>query len=126
MATLNNTLHVTERTTAASQSYELTIPSSEYTRSGLGAAIADALSPQVGGVHRIAATLDQQVQLVAGCFSRDPENTRTTGEQLYLDPARCYDTFEEMAIAESRLPEGERIDFVTIVTPNISHFPKPK
>lgn len=77
----------------------------------------------IGGVHRIAATLDQQVQLVAGCFSRDPENTRTTGEQLYLDPARCYDTFEEMAIAESRLPEGERIDFVTIVTPNISHFP---
>ena len=76
----------------------------------------------IGGVHRIAATLDQQVELVAGCFSRDPENTRVTGEQLYLDPARCYDSFEDMAIAEAGLPEGERIDFVTIVTPNVSHF----
>ncbi len=76
----------------------------------------------IGGVHRIAATLDQQVQLIAGCFSRDPENTRVTGAQLYLDPARCYDSFEDMAIAEAGLPEGERIDFVTIVTPNVSHF----
>ena len=77
----------------------------------------------IGGVHRIAATLDQQVELVAGCFSRAPENTRITGEQLYLDPTRCYDTYQEMATAEAKLPLGERIDFVTIVTPNVSHFP---
>jgi predicted dehydrogenase len=76
----------------------------------------------IGGVHRIAATLDQQAELVAGCFSQDPENTRITGQQLYLDPARCYATYEEMAAAEARLPEGERIDFVSIVTPNVSHF----
>lgn len=76
----------------------------------------------IGGVHRIAATLDQQVELVAGCFSRDPENTRVTGEQLYLDPTRCYKTYEEMAVAEARLPEEKRIDFVSIVTPNVSHF----
>src|SRR5688500_46470 len=75
-----------------------------------------------GGVHRIAATLDQQAELVAGCFSRDPENTRITGQQLYLDPARCYATYEEMAAAEAKLPEGERIDFVSIVTPNVAHF----
>lgn len=77
----------------------------------------------IGGVHRIAATLDQQAELVAGCFSRDPENTRITGQQLYLDPARCYATYEEMAAAEAKLPEGERIDFVSIVTPNVVHFP---
>ena len=77
----------------------------------------------IGGVHRIAATLDQQAELVAGCFSRDPENTRITGQQLYLDPARCYASYEEMAAAEARLPEGERIDFVSIVTPNVTHFP---
>ncbi len=77
----------------------------------------------IGGVHRIAATLDQQAELVAGCFSRDPENTKLTGEQLYLDPARCYDSYQEMAAAEARLPEDQRIDFVTIVTPNVSHFP---
>ncbi len=77
----------------------------------------------IGGVHRVAATLDQQAELVAGSFSRDAENTRITGEQLYLDPKRCYATYEEMARAESQLPEGERIDFVSIVTPNASHFP---
>ena len=76
----------------------------------------------IGGVHRIAATLDQQIEVVAGCFSRDPENTRTTGAELYLDPNRCYDSYAEMAAAEARLPEDERIDFVSIVTPNISHF----
>ena len=55
----------------------------------------------IGGVHRIAATLDQQAELVAGCFSRDPENTQITGQQLYLDPARCYASYEEMAAAEA-------------------------
>ena len=77
----------------------------------------------IGGVHRIAATLDQQVEVVTGCFSRDPDNTRVTGKQLYLDPSRCYQTYEEMAGAEAKLPDDQRIDFVTIVTPNVSHFP---
>jgi len=77
----------------------------------------------IGGVHRMAAALDQQIELVAGSFSRDPENTRLTGEQLYLDPSRCYDTYEAMADKEAALPEGERIDFVSIVTPNKMHFP---
>jgi len=76
----------------------------------------------IGGVHRIAAALDQQIELVAGCFSRDPENTRTTGNQLYLDLARCYDSYEAMAAGEAKLPEDERIDFVAVVTPNVSHF----
>ncbi|MCG9130639.1 Gfo/Idh/MocA family oxidoreductase [Candidatus Poribacteria bacterium] len=76
----------------------------------------------IGGVHRVAATLDQQIEVVAGCFSRDPENTRTTGAELYLDPNRCYNSYVEMAAAEATLPENERIDFVSIVTPNISHF----
>ena len=76
----------------------------------------------IGGVHRIAATLDQQIEVVAGCFSRDPENTRVTGAELYLNPDRCYDSYAEMAAAEATLPENERIDFVSIVTPNISHF----
>ena len=76
----------------------------------------------IGGVHRIAAALDQQIELVAGCFSRDPKNTRETGGQLYLDPSRCYDSFEAMAAGEAKLPEDQRIDFVSIVTPNVSHF----
>ncbi len=77
----------------------------------------------IGGVHRMAAALDQQIELVAGCFSRDFENTRETGRQLYLDPARCYPTYEAMAAAEAKRPVGDRIDFVSIVTPNVLHFP---
>ncbi len=77
----------------------------------------------IGWVHRMAAALDQQVEFVAGCFSRDFENTRLTGEQLYLDPARCYPSYQEMAKAEASLPPDQSIDFVSIVTPNDSHFP---
>lgn len=77
----------------------------------------------IGGVHRMAAALDQQIELVAGCFSRDPANTAETGRQLYLDPARCYATFDEMAEREAARAPGDRIDFVAIVTPNRAHFP---
>lgn len=77
----------------------------------------------IGGVHRMAAALDQQVDFCAGCFSKDAANTKITGEQLYLDPSRCYENYEEMAEKESQLPKSERIDFVSIVTPNKSHFP---
>jgi predicted dehydrogenase len=77
----------------------------------------------IGGVHRMAAALDGQIELTAGCFSRDWENTKTTGEKLYVDPNRCYRSYEEMAEKEARLDEDKRIDFVSIVTPNKSHFP---
>lgn len=77
----------------------------------------------IGGVHRMAAALDQQIEFVAGCFSRDPQNTRLTGEQLYLEPARRYATYEEMVAKEAALPAEERIDFVSVVTPNHLHYP---
>lgn len=76
----------------------------------------------IGWVHRMAAALDQQIDFVAGCFSRDFENTKITGKQLYLDPSRCYRTYEEMAKKEAQFPEDQRIDFVGIVTPNSSHY----
>ena len=76
----------------------------------------------IGAVHRMAAALDQQIELVAGVFSRDPANSATTGQQLWLDPSRVYRTYEEMAAAEAQLPPDRRIDFVTIVTPNHAHF----
>ncbi len=77
----------------------------------------------IGAVHRIAAAMDQQIELVAGCFSRDFDNTLRTGRELYLDESRLYETHEQMAEQEAALPEDERIDFVSIVTPNVSHFP---
>ena len=76
----------------------------------------------IGGVHRLVGALDGQVELVAGSFSQDPENTRVTGKQLYLASDRCYDTYERMATEEAKRAENDRIDFVSIVTPNVSHF----
>ncbi|MBI1873569.1 MAG: Gfo/Idh/MocA family oxidoreductase [Acidobacteria bacterium] len=76
----------------------------------------------IGAVHRIAAALDGQAELVAGVFSRDWDNTRLTGEQLYLDPARLYRTYQDMAATEAKLPPDRRIDFVSVVTQNNAHF----
>ncbi|MXW65242.1 MAG: Gfo/Idh/MocA family oxidoreductase [Bacteroidetes bacterium SB0662_bin_6] len=77
----------------------------------------------VGKIHRKAAALDGFTTLAAGVFSTDPAKSRQHGEALHLDPARLYDSFEEMAEREAALPEDERIDFVSIVTPNFLHFP---
>ena len=76
----------------------------------------------IGAVHRKAAALDGEIELVAGAFSSDPMKSRRQGELLFLDPTRVYGSWREMVDGESKLPEGERIDFVTIVTPNVAHF----
>jgi len=80
----------------------------------------------IGAVHRIAAAIDQQIELVCGAFSSDPERSRASGGDLFLPPSRCYGTFEEMIKSESRLPASQRMDFVAIVTPNHMHFPPAK
>ena len=80
----------------------------------------------IGAVHRIAAQMDGQAELVAGAFSSDPERSRASGEDLYLDPARVYGSYAEMAEAEAKKPAGQRLDFVVIVTPNHQHFPPAK
>lgn len=80
----------------------------------------------IGAVHRIAAAMDQQIELVCGAFSADPDKSRASGADLFLPPERCYGSFQEMIAAEKRLPEGERMDFVAIVTPNHMHFPPAK
>jgi predicted dehydrogenase len=76
----------------------------------------------IGAVHRLCAAMGGQIELVAGCFSQDFEKTKKTGAELYLDPKRCYSTYAEMAKAEAKLPADKRIDFVSVVTPNKSHF----
>ncbi|HET7625506.1 MAG TPA: Gfo/Idh/MocA family oxidoreductase [Verrucomicrobiae bacterium] len=77
----------------------------------------------IGAVHRMAANLDGQIELVAGAFSSDPKNSQATGDQLFLNPKRIYGSYQEMAEREAALPESERIDFVSIVTPNFLHAP---
>ncbi len=77
----------------------------------------------IGQVHRMAANLDGKIELVAGCFSSDPEKSRLSGEDYFLDPSRVYGDYKEMAEKEAALPEDERIDFVSIVVQNNMHFP---
>ena len=73
----------------------------------------------IGGVHRIAARLDGEFDLVAGALSSTPERARASGAALGLDADRCYDGFEAMAEAEAARPDG--IEAVSIVTPNHVH-----
>ena len=80
----------------------------------------------IGAVHRIAALMDGQAELVAGAFSSDPARSKASGADLALDPARVYGSFREMADAEKALPPEQRLDFVVIVTPNHQHFPPAK
>ena len=77
----------------------------------------------IGDVHRKAAALDGTMDLVAGAFSSDPEKSREQGEALLLDPKRVYGSYDNMAEGEAALSDDERIDFVSIVTPNFLHFP---
>ncbi len=76
----------------------------------------------IGAVHRNAAALDGQIELVAGAFSSSPEKSRQTGEALFLPAHRVYGSWEELISKEKQLPESERIDFVSIVTPNHVHY----
>ena len=77
----------------------------------------------IGAVHRIAARLDGLIDLVAGSFSSDPTRSQSTAAMLGIDPARCYDTYQDMFQEEAKLADDQRIDFVVIVTPNHLHFP---
>ncbi|MEM6842620.1 MAG: Gfo/Idh/MocA family oxidoreductase [Bacteroidota bacterium] len=80
----------------------------------------------IGGVHRIAAAIDGEIDLVCGAFSSTPEKSKASGADLYLPPERAYGSYQEMIEREKELPEGERMDFVSIVTPNHMHVPPAK
>jgi predicted dehydrogenase len=88
--------------------------------------IGGSLEGFIGAVHRRGAALDGEVELVCGAFSSNPEKSKATGESLYLDENRVYGSYEEMILKEKELPEGERMDFVSIVVPNHVHFPAAK
>lgn len=85
--------------------------------------IGGGLGGFIGRIHRMAAAMDHQLELVSGAFSSDPERSRETGAQLLLPPSRCYPTFEEMLRQEAQLPADQRPDFIAIVTPNHLHLP---
>ena len=77
----------------------------------------------IGAVHRIACRLDGYIELVCGAFDVDPNKSKEFGKEVFLPSDRVYGTYKEMIEAEAKLPEGERMDFVSIVTPNHVHHP---
>lgn len=84
--------------------------------------IGGSLEAFIGAVHRKAAALDGEIELVCGAFSSDPKKSKATGQALYIDPKRVYGSYAEMIETEKNLPADQRMDFVSIVTPNHVHF----
>ena len=80
----------------------------------------------IGSIHRIAAAMDGQIELVCGAFSSDPERAKDSGADLFLPADRCYGSYGEMIESEAKRPVEERFDFLSIVTPNHMHFPPAK
>jgi len=77
----------------------------------------------IGRVHVTAAVLDNRAALVAGALSSDPARAKASAAEYDIAPSRAYGSYAEMFAAEQKLPAGERIDFVSIATPNHMHFP---
>ena len=76
----------------------------------------------IGAIHRIAANMDGLIELKCGALSINPDIAIASGKALFLPESRTYLTYEQMIKAEATLPADERIDFITIVTPNFAHF----
>lgn len=76
----------------------------------------------IGAVHRIAARIDGEYELVCGAFSSNPEKSKASGELLGLPPERVYGSYQELYEKEQALPEDERVQVISIVTPNHVHF----
>jgi predicted dehydrogenase len=76
----------------------------------------------IGAVHRIAALMDGDIEMVCGALSSDPEKAKLSGSDWYLPEARSYGSYREMIEKEKKLPAGERMDMVVIVTPNHVHY----
>lgn len=84
--------------------------------------VGGSLDAFIGAVHRMAAWLDGEIELVCGAFSSNEEKSKLTGTALHLPSHRSYGSYEEMIRTEAGLPADERMDFISIVTPNHLHF----
>ena len=75
----------------------------------------------IGKVHATAATLDREAELVAGALSSDPDRSRQSAAEFGIDADRAYGSYQELLEAEAKRPDGDRVDFVSIATPNFTH-----
>src|SRR3982751_3998247 len=76
----------------------------------------------IGRVHAIAAVMDNRAELVAGCLSSNADRAKASAPDYDIKPDRAYTSIAERVQKEKALPEGKRIDFVSIATPNHMHF----
>ncbi|MCH5373770.1 MAG: Gfo/Idh/MocA family oxidoreductase, partial [Planctomycetes bacterium] len=76
----------------------------------------------IGPVHFAAATLDHRAELVAGALSSDPQRSRDAAAAFGIAPERAYDSYRDLFERETQLPADVRIDFVSIATPNHTHY----
>ncbi len=76
----------------------------------------------IGRVHATAAVLDNRAELVAGALSSDPVRAKESAEDYDIAPERAYGSYQELIEKELALPEDQRIDFISIATPNFMHF----
>jgi predicted dehydrogenase len=76
----------------------------------------------IGAVHMRAAIMDNRANLVAGAFSSSAEKSKASAVDYDVPPARAYGSYKEMAEIEAKLPADQRIDFVSVATPNHTHF----
>ena len=75
----------------------------------------------IGKVHATAATLDRQAEIVAGALSSHPDRSRSAAVGFGIEPSRAYGSYQELIAAEQKLPADQRVDFVSIATPNHTH-----
>ncbi|HBE70633.1 MAG TPA: oxidoreductase [Planctomycetaceae bacterium] len=76
----------------------------------------------IGKVHSIAACLDNRAEVAAGAFSSNPQRSKDSAAEYAVPDSRAYGSYQEMLEKEKELPEGERIDFVSVTTPNHTHY----
>tara|TARA_R110002020_G_scaffold303939_2_gene519434 strand:- start:50595 stop:51746 length:1152 start_codon:yes stop_codon:yes gene_type:complete len=88
--------------------------------------VGGGLGSFIGDVHRKAASIDNMIELVCGAFSSSAEKSIASAKDLGISSSRAYGSYQEMIEKEQELPEDERMDFVSIVTPNHMHFPPAK
>ncbi|MEN9323959.1 MAG: hypothetical protein RL699_1739 [Bacteroidota bacterium] len=76
----------------------------------------------IGAIHRHAIGIDGLIELCCGAFSSDAEKSKAAGKDLFLSEERSYSSYQELFEKEAQLPADQRMDFVSIVTPNFAHF----
>ena len=80
----------------------------------------------IGGVHRIAANMFDRYQIVGGCFNPNPSENKSFAERIGLSTDRVYDSFELLVEEELKRPAAERMEVISVLTPNFLHFPMAK